>query len=154
MATKRRRACTTLRTCQVFHQKPWAGGCPFSEGPSGGGPDRTDMTILPGSVRIPCVGRERTADNWQPCLTTAVNPRPSALGLWCSGRAPPPGTEFGRGRVEQHASDHFFSPYLAFSSLTLARVLSGSALACFVQPLQHRKTGWSLMRILTGTPIE
>src|SRR5579875_3056157 len=43
--------------------------------------------------------------------------------------------------------------FLAFSSLILASVLSGSSLALSTQPLQHKKTGWPLSMILTGTPI-
>src|SRR5438270_6329917 len=46
------------------------------------------------------------------------------------------------------------SAALAFSSLTLASVLSGSASAFFWQLLQQRNTGRSFTRILTGVPIE
>src|SRR5262249_27826044 len=43
---------------------------------------------------------------------------------------------------------------LAFSSATLASVLSGSSSAWRWHDLQHRNTGWSLTISLNGTPIE
>src|SRR5262249_406499 len=71
--------------------------------------------------------------------TTLANCRPSGA----KKNAP------GSGLRHFPAAAFFF-----FISSTLASVLSGSARASFSQPLQQRKTGWSLIINLIGAPAQ